>query len=290
MRPASLASTVLSRSSLAIAASALALVACRPEPATQQPAPAPAVAPPTAAEPVPGSATAGSDSSARWQAIVDDPARPDNERALDAGRRPAEVLAFLDLKPGMKVADIGAGFGYTTFLLARAVGPEGRVYAQNPRFVRERFAEPSFSERLKTPAFANVVRVDQEFDQPLPADVKDLDLVINFIFYHDTYWMKVDNAAMNRAIFAALRPGGAYVIVDHSAKDGAGSSGAQTLHRVEESLVRKEVEAAGFRLDTSADFLRNPADPRDWNASPRAAEEAGRRGQADRFILKFVKP
>ena len=102
--------------------------------------------------------------------------------------------------------------------------------------------------------------------------------------------MKVDNAAMNRAIFAALRPGGAYVIVDHSARDGAGSSESQTLHRVEESLVRAEVEAAGFKLASTADFLRNAGDPRDWNASPRAAEEAGRRGQADRFILKFIKP
>ena len=120
----------------------------------------------------------------------------------------------------------------------------------------------------------------QEFDAPLPADVHDLDLVINFLFYHDTYWMKVDNAAMNRAVFAALRPGGAYVIVDHSAAPGTGTSASQTLHRVEESVVRAEVEAAGFRLATSADFLRNPA----------AATKAGRRGQADRFILKFVKP
>ena len=283
--PANRPSRTISTASTALAlATALA---CRPEPAIQQPAPAPAAA----ADPATlGTEPAPLDSSARWQAIVDDPARPADERALDAGRRPVDLLAFLDLKPGMNVADIGAGDGYTTFLLARAVAPEGRVYAQNPRFVRERFSEPGFTERLKTPAFANVVRVDQEFDQPLPADVKDLDLVINFIFYHDTYWMKVDNAAMNRAIFAALRPGGAYVIVDHSAKAGAGSSGAQTLHRVEESQVRAEVEAAGFRLAGSAEFLRNPADTRDWNASPGAAAKAGRRGTADRFILKFVKP
>ncbi len=250
------------------------LLACRPAPA----------APPASTAPVP------EDSPIDIAAILADPARPQNERDLDPGRKPAELLAFLGLKPGMKAADIGAGLGYTTFLLARAVGPDGRVYAQNPKFVRDRFSEPGFTQRMATPEFANVVRVDQEFDAPVPADVHDLDLVVNFIFYHDTYWMKVDNAAMNRAIYAALKPGGSYVIVDHSAVAGAGSSGSQTLHRVEESLVRAEVEAAGFQLTGTAEFLRNPADPRDWNASPRAAEEAGRRGQADRFILKFTKP
>jgi predicted methyltransferase len=273
---------------------ALAPLACRPaapaEPAAAAPGPTPPAAPAEPATDATPPAPGPEDSSARWQAIVADPARPDNERALDAGRKPAELLAFLDLKPGMKAADIGAGFGYTTFLLARAVGPEGRVYAQNPRFVREKFAEPAFSERLKTPGFANVTRVDQEFEQPVPKDIKDLDLVVNFIFYHDTYWMKVDIKQMNRAIFDGLRSGGHYVIVDHSARAGTGSKDAQTLHRVEESLVRSEVEAAGFKLEGSAEFLRNPDDPRDWNASPRAAEAAGKRGQADRFILKFVKP
>ena len=260
-----------------------ALAACRPS-AAPEPASAPA---PAAAAPAPSDSPTAGPTIAE---ILADPARPEEERALDAGRKPAELLAFLDLRPGMKAADIGAGRGYTTFLLARSVAPDGRVYAQNPRFVRERFSEPGFTERMTTPAFANVVRVDQEFDAPVPADVHDLDLVINFLFYHDTYWMKVDNAAMNRAIFAALRPGGAYVIVDHSAAPGTGTSASQTLHRVEESVVRAEVEAAGFRLVASADFLRNPADPRDWNAMPTAAAKAGLRGQADRFILKFIKP
>jgi len=262
-----------------------ALAACRPSAAPEAAPPGPSPAP---ASPVPSDSPATPGPSIAE--VLDDPARPADERALDAGRKPAELLAFLDLKPGMKAADIGAGRGYTTFLLARSVGPAGRVYAQNPRFARERFTEPGFTERMTTPAFANVLRVDQEFDAPIPADVHDLDLVINFLFYHDTYWMKVDNAAMNRAIFAALRPGGAYVIVDHSATGGTGSSASQTLHRVEESVVRAEVEAAGFRLAGTAEFLRNPADPRDWNASPSAADKAGRRGQADRFILKFIKP
>jgi predicted methyltransferase len=241
-------------------------------------------APAAAAAPVPA------DISPELRAIVDDPARPADERALDPGRRPAELLAFLDLRPGMRVADIGAGFGYTTFLLARAVGPAGRVYAQNPRFPRERFLEPKWTERLATPPFASVTRVDREFDDPLPPDARDLDLVINVLFYHDTFWMNTDRARMNRAIFAALRPGGAYVIVDHSALPGTGGTEGFRLHRVDEAIVRADLEAAGFRLAATAEFLRNPADPRDWNAAPFATAGTPRRGTADRFILKYVKP
>jgi predicted methyltransferase len=183
-----------------------------------------------------------------------------------------------------------AGFGYTTELLARAVGPEGVVYAQNNRFVRERFLEPLWTERLETPAMNNVIRLDTELDAPFPGDVRDLDLVTMILFYHDTYWQGVDREAMNAAVFEALRPGGSYVIVDHSAASGAGASGAETLHRVEESLVEQEVEAAGFVLVEQADFLRNEDDARDWNASPRAAMESGRRGTSDRFVYRFVKP
>lgn len=224
------------------------------------------------------------------QAIVDDPARPGDERELDPGRRPEELLRFLALRPGMRLADLGAGFGYTTFLLARAVGPEGVVYAQNNRFVIERFLEPGWTERLKTPELRNVVRVDREFDDPLPPDAVGLDGVINVLFYHDTFWMGTDRARMNRAVFAALKPGGWYVIIDHSARPGAGGSEAQSLHRVEESTVVAEVLEAGFERAGSADFLRSPGDPRDWNASPPAATAAGKRGTADRFVLKFVKP
>jgi predicted methyltransferase len=224
------------------------------------------------------------------QAIVDDPARPGYDRELDPGRKPDELLRFLGLRPGMRLADLGAGFGYTTFLLARAVGPEGVVYAQNPRFAVERFLEPEWTERMKTPEFANVVRLDREFDDPLPPEASGLDGVINVLFYHDTFWMGTDRARMNRAVFAALKPGGFYVIVDHSARPGTGGSEAQSLHRVEEATVEAEVLQAGFERAGSAEFLRNPADPRDWNAAPPAATAAGKRGTADRFVLKFVKP
>jgi predicted methyltransferase len=214
--------------------------------------------------------------------------RSDADRALDAGRKPAELLAFAGVAPGMRVADLMAGGGYTTEVLARAVGPSGRVWSQNSELVLERFAENPWSERLAKPALSNVVRVERELADPLPDDARGLDAVFLVLFYHDAYWMGVDRAAMNRAIFEALRPGGVYVVVDHSAASGRGSQDVQTLHRVEESLVRDEVAAAGFRLDGELDVYRNPDDPRDWNASPREAGE--RRGTSDHFALRFVKP
>lgn len=221
-------------------------------------------------------------------ALVASPDRTEADRALDAGRHPAELLAFLDLRPGMKVADLGAGAGYTTELLARAVAPGGVVFAQNNQgFLR--FVGEAWPERLARPAMRGVVRVDREFGAPLPPEATGLDAVVLYVIYHDTVWLEVDRAAMNRAIFAALRPGGAYVVVDSSARAGSGTADCKTLHRIDEALVRAEVEAAGFRLVAEAPFLRNPEDARDWNASPPAAAAAGRRGTSDRFVLRFVR-
>jgi predicted methyltransferase len=214
--------------------------------------------------------------------------RSDADRALDAGRRPAEMLAFFEIGPGMRVAEIGAGGGYTTELLIRTVGPSGRVYGQNSKFVLERFAEMPWSERLAKPVNAAIVRVDREFDDPLPPEAKDLDAVLSVLIYHDTVWLETDRARMNAAIFSALKSGGIYGVIDHSARDGAGLSEVRTLHRIEESVVVREIEQAGFELEASADFLRNPSDARDWNDAPNAAGE--RRGKSDRFVLKFRKP
>jgi predicted methyltransferase len=210
------------------------------------------------------------------------------DRALDAGRHPAETLAFFGIAPGMRVAELGAGGGYTSELLARTVGPSGKVYAQNSQFLLDRFAQQPWSERLKKPVMANVVRLDRPFDDPFPADVKDLDAVLIVLFYHDTYWQKVERAKMNAAVLRALKPGGVYGIVDHSAKAGDGAADVETLHRIEEPTLVADVEQAGFQLAASAEFLRNPADTRDWSASPRSAGE--KRGTSDRFVLKFVKP
>jgi predicted methyltransferase len=216
------------------------------------------------------------------------PDRPDADRLLDVGRHPAETLAFFGIGPGMRVAEIGAGGGYTTELLARIVGPTGVVYGQNSPFVLARFAEKPWTARLAEPGMHDVVRVDRPFDDPLPPEARDLDAVVIILFYHDTVWQKVDRARMNGAILAALKPGGVYGIVDHGARPGTGVADAQTFHRIDEAVVRDEIVAAGFELVAEASFLRNPADTRDWNDSPSSA--GARRGTSDRFVLKFVKP
>jgi predicted methyltransferase len=222
------------------------------------------------------------------QVIVDAKDRTAEDRALDAGRHPGELLAFFGVKPGMKVAELFAAGGYTTELLARAVGNKGVVYGQNPKGILEKFAEAPWSARLARPINKKVVRVNQELEDPLPPEAKNLDMVFGVLFYHDSVWLGTDRAKMNAAVFAALKPGGVYAIVDHSGRTGTGTSETQTLHRIEEKVVREEIEAAGFKLAEQANFLRNPEDSRDWNDSPMAAE--ARRGTSDRFVLKFVKP
>lgn len=215
-------------------------------------------------------------------------ARSDADKALDEGRKPEQLIAFAGVKPGMKVADLGAGGGYTTEVLARAVGADGVVYSQNNPWLVEKFANKPWTERLAKPVNKNVVRVEREFDDPLPAEATDLDVVVDILFYHDTVWLKTDRAAMNKAIFDHLKPGGVYVVVDHSAKDGAGVTEAQTTHRIEESVVLSEILAAGFVKDGESNDWREPSDDKTWNASPGAAGE--KRGHSDRFALRFKKP
>jgi predicted methyltransferase len=198
------------------------------------------------------------------------------------------MLAFFRVAPGMKVAELGAGGGYTAELLARAVGPTGVVYAQNSKFILERFAAKPWAERLAKPVMKRVVRVDREFDDPLPPEARSLDAVFMVLFYHDTVWMKADRAKMNKAVFAALKPGGVFAVIDHSAKAGTGLADVQTLHRIDEQTLKDEIAQAGFVLAREADFLRNTGDARDWNDSPTAAAE--RRGTSDRFVLEFTKP
>ena len=283
---------------LSILLTANALTACATNPPAETPVESGSnVATTAATEPAPPSADpapralaseASPDAKAAIHAAIAADDREADDRALDEQRKPEEMLNFFGVTPGMRVAELAAGRGYTTELLARAVGPSGKVYGQNSKFILERFAGGPWSERLKKPALQNVERIDTEFEAPFPASVKDLDRVFIVLFYHDTVWFGTDRAAMNRAVFAALKPGGVYAIVDHSARAGDGTDVAKSLHRIEESVVQAEVLAAGFTLAKSADFLREPSDARDWNASPSAAGD--KRGHSDRFVLEFVKP
>lgn len=222
------------------------------------------------------------------QAAVDAADRTDEDRALDAGRHPAELFSFFGVQPGWRVVDVFAGGGYSTELLARIVGPSGSVVAQNNAWVLDRFARAPLEQRLARLAMPHVSALQAELDAPMPPDAHDLDAVIFILSYHDSVWMNADRAAMNRAVFEALRPGGVYGIVDHAAAAGHGTSDAQTLHRIERSVVVDEVLAAGFVLDAEADFLASHEDTHDWNASPREAGE--RRGTSDRFVLRFRRP
>src|SRR5690348_7062700 len=146
-----------------------------------------------------------------YRALVASPDRSEADRQTDPRRKPEQLLAFAGVRRGMKVLDMGAGAGYSTELLARAVGPGGTVYAQDSPTGSAR-ARERFDERAKGPAMRNVVRVLREYDDPVPPSVHDLDLVTFLFAYHDTAFMPVDRARMNRALFDALKPGGVLVV------------------------------------------------------------------------------
>ena len=200
------------------------------------------------------------------------------DKGLDGGRHPGELLAFLGLAPGAQVLEIGAGTGYTTELLERAVGPKGKVYGQNsPGFLKFRrqgvggAPAPPGDEMQRRPRRPRVLPTRR-----FPPEAKNLDAVINVLTYHDTTWLGVDRDKMNKAVFDALKPGGQYVIVDHAAADGRGTEDAKTLHRIEKKTVVEEVERAGFKEAGEGDFLRNTSD------APRLERRAGRLGRQSR--------
>jgi predicted methyltransferase len=241
------------------------------------------------------------------EVIVAAPDRSDADRRNDLRRKPVDLLEFTGVRPGMTVLDVSAAGGYTSELLARAVGPSGRVYGQTaprdpnraPPAAPEAGAaaaagaaasasappRPSpLAERIGRFQGNNMVQVVAPFESPA-RDLRPggVDLVTLMFNYHDMGHLGVDRARMNAAIFAALKPGGSYVIADHAGRAGTGISESGTLHRVEEALVRREVEAAGFRLASEGMFLRNPADPRDRNVPDPPQPK-------DEFVLRFVKP
>ena len=217
------------------------------------------------------------------QAIVDSPDRSQADRETDRRRHPAEMLAFFGVKPGMAVLDVFTGKGYTAELLARVVGPNGSVLAQNDPIVFEKFLKGEWDPRFSQPVMKNVQHVVTPLDAPVPSGAGPYDL-ITFIFgYHDAVWMERDRAAMNKALFKALKPGGYLVVVDHAGNPGTGTTQAGTLHRIEESVERAEIEAAGFKLVAEAQFLHHPDDPRDTPFFKATTP-------VDQFVLKFQRP
>jgi len=216
---------------------------------------------------------------------VSHPQRLQSDLARDAERKPAEVLSFFQIKPGMLVADVMAGDGYYTEILSRIVGPSGEVYCQNTSIPLRVFADAPLTARLEDSRLANVIRLDMEFsEEGFPSD---LDAALLVRFYHDFGWQEVDRVAFNALMFQSLKPGGAFCVVDHHAKAGAGMSEGRRLHRVEANFLQQEVEAAGFVLESQSMLLTDPTDAMDWSIFD--PEHEGR-DTTSRFVYLFRKP
>jgi predicted methyltransferase len=215
-------------------------------------------------------------------AAIRDPLRPADEVARDPFRHPDRMLAFAMVEPGDKVADIRPGAGYFTRLFARTVGEAGKVYAFVPNRTAER--ENPRADVLVA-AYPNVVRVNGDLNTL--AFPEPLDLVFMSQEYHDFHIpaFNTDVRQMNRAIYQALKPGGLFVVIDHSGRPGTGHTEVQSLHRIEGASLRAEVEAAGFVFEGESSALANPADDRTTNVFDEAI-----RGRTDQFVYRFRKP
>ena len=220
------------------------------------------------------------------QQIVAAADRTPRDRELDSHRKPVQMLVFFGTSPGMRVGEVGAGGGYSSELFARAVGPSGKVFAEDTPNWDGPGLQKAWERRLSGPAMKNTVHFVRQWDEPFPPEVKDLDAVYSVAVYHDAVAEKGDTARMNQAIFKALKRGGVYAIIDNSAKRGTGRADCEKLHRIDEQAVRDEVTKAGFRVAGEDSFLRNDKDTRDWNADP----GVNKTHDQDRFAIKFVKP
>ncbi len=225
-----------------------------------------------AAKPVPSSITAA----------VADSVRPDADKARDANRKPAETLAFVGVRPGMTVAELGSGGGYYTRLLAKAVGPTGKVLAI---VTAAKAARPNGLVALNgiVAAYPNVsiVTVTDYASMKLPAPA---DLFWTTENYHDFHNGPTANiAGLDKAVFDNLKKGGVFYVEDNSAAPGAGLEATSKFHRMDEDVAKQELKAAGFRLDAESDLLRNPNDDRAGTNS-----ESGH-FLSDRFMLRMKK-
>ncbi len=216
---------------------------------------------------------------------VADPARPAADRGLDAARKPAEVLAYADIRPGETIAEYLPGGGYYTRMLSDIVGPGGKIYAlETTRWGADNVNAAQAIPR--EPGHANVsVDLAPLGDFHL---TEKADLFWTSLNYHDLHIAKyanIDMAAFNKHVFDSLKPGGVYFIIDHAAPDGTGATLSPKLHRIEKAKVVAEVTAAGFKLAGESDILRNPADDH-----TKVVFDPAIRWHTDQFILKFVRP
>ena len=222
-------------------------------------------------------------------AAVADSSRPDADKTRDANRKPAEVLAFTGVKSGAQIAELLPGGGYFTRIMSKAVGSSGHVYALVPAPLADAPADvPDFAARVKAiaadPNYANVSVVVEPFSKlavPVPVD-----LVWTSQNYHDLHnFPGLDVGVFNKMVFDDLKPGGIYLILDHTAEEGSGGRDTKTLHRIDPEAVKKEVLAAGFVFVGSSNLLRQPSD----NHSLKVFDPSVR-GKTDQFILKFRRP
>ena len=212
---------------------------------------------------------------------IADPGRADDAKN-DGRRKGAELVAFSGAKPGDKVLELIPGGGYFTRVFSKVVGPQGRVYAVWPT----EYDESSDKVKAIAAAYGNVDLLAQpaaKLTTPQPVDVVFTSQ--NYHDYPDKFMGPTDLKILNAAVFAALKPGGLYVIVDHSAEAGSGLRDTETLHRIDEATVKQQVLAAGFEYVGETDVLRNKADDRKTNVFDKAI-----RGRTDQFVYKFRKP
>ena len=232
-----------------------------------------------------GTGTPTLPTAADYASVLAEPSRPADDRARDEARHTAETLAFAQVRPGQKVADMIIGGGYFTRVFSAAVGTRGRVTAWQPaEFIA---FQASYGESLTAvDALANVDGIRSSIASPeFPSG---LDLVFTAQNYHDLHLSiaPADTASrVNAAVFQALKPGGLYVVIDHHAAAGSPLTSANSVHRIDIDAVKREVLAAGFELDGESDLLANAADPRTANVFDGAI-----RGRTSQFMLRFRKP
>jgi predicted methyltransferase len=213
--------------------------------------------------------------------------RPAADTARDEGRKPAETIAFSGMKGGQVVADVLPGTGYYDRIFSSVVGPKGHVYAFYPAEMKAFVKTPLPADGTKPfDKFDNVTSVSTPVnDFALPAKADIVWISDNYHDLHDPFFAPADVAKVNAAVFKALKPGGIYLVLDHAAPAGSGLASTNTTHRIDEAVVKTEVEAAGFRLLGESDALRNPADDH-----TKLVFDPSLRGHTDQFILKFQKP